>query len=39
MKLLIIEDDPNFAHTFKTSQYKGFKCLTAATGEDGLVLL
>jgi DNA-binding response OmpR family regulator len=37
--VLIIEDDPNFAHILlKQANIKGFKCLTAATGEDGLVL-
>jgi DNA-binding response OmpR family regulator len=35
--VLIIEDDPNFAHILlKQANIKGFKCLTAATGEDGL---
>ncbi len=37
--VLIIEDDPNFAKILsKQANKKGFKCLTAATGEDGLVL-
>ena len=37
--VLIIEDDPNFAHILlKQANIKGFKCLTASTGEDGLVL-
>ena len=37
--VLIIEDDPNFANILlKQANIKGFKCLTAATGEDGLVL-
>ena len=37
--VLIIEDDPNFANILlKQANKKGFKCLTAASGEDGLVL-
>ncbi len=37
--VLIIEDDQNFANILlKQANKKGFKCLTAATGEDGLVL-
>ena len=37
--VLIIEDDPNFAKILlKQANKKGFKCLNAATGEDGLVL-
>lgn len=37
--LLIIEDDLNFAGILlKQANAKGFKCLAAASGEDGLVL-
>ena len=37
--VLIIEDDLAFASIlFKQANKKGFKCLLAATGEDGLVL-
>ena len=37
--VLIIEDDLNFAGILlKQANSKGFKCLAAATGEDGLVL-
>lgn len=37
--VLIIEDDKSFATILlKQSNKKGFKCLTAASGEDGLVL-
>ena len=37
--LLIIEDDLNFSFILsKQANEKGFKCLSAATGEDGLVL-
>ena len=37
--VLIIEDDRNFANILlKQANKKGFKCLTAATGEDGLLL-
>ncbi len=37
--LLIIEDDLNFSGVLlKQAHKKGFKCLAAATGEDGLVL-
>jgi len=37
--VLIIEDDLQFASIlFKQANNKGFKCLSAATGEDGLVL-
>ncbi len=37
--LLVIEDDLNFAAIlFKQAHKKGFKCLAAATGEDGLFL-
>ncbi|MBG6111622.1 CheY-like chemotaxis protein/signal transduction histidine kinase/CHASE3 domain sensor protein [Flavobacterium sp. CG_9.10] len=37
--LLIIEDDKNFAGILlKQANKKGFKCLSAATGEDGLLL-
>ncbi|TDD98446.1 response regulator [Flavobacterium cellulosilyticum] len=37
--VLIIEDDLKFAAILlKQANQKGFKCLTAATGEDGLVL-
>ena len=37
--LLIIEDDLNFATILlKQAKQKGFKCLSAATGEDGLAL-
>jgi CheY-like chemotaxis protein/signal transduction histidine kinase len=37
--VLIIEDDLNFAGVLmKQAAQKGFKCLSAATGEDGLLL-
>ncbi|MFV7235712.1 response regulator [Flavobacterium sp. ZB4R12] len=37
--VLIIEDDRNFASILlKQANKKGFKCLSAATGEDGLLL-
>jgi CheY-like chemotaxis protein/CHASE3 domain sensor protein len=37
--VLIIEDDLNFAGVLmKQASQKGFKCLSAATGEDGLIL-
>ncbi|MCW3104826.1 MAG: histidine kinase [Bacteroidetes bacterium] len=37
--VLIIEDDLNFAAILlKQANHKGFKCLSAATGEDGLLL-
>ncbi|MFE3872537.1 DUF705 domain-containing protein [Flavobacterium sp. ZS1P70] len=37
--VLIIEDDRNFAAILsKQAHKKGFKCLSAATGEDGLLL-
>jgi PAS domain S-box-containing protein len=37
--VLIIEDDAQFTEILlKQAHSKGFKCLTAATGEDGLVL-
>jgi len=37
--VLIIEDDLNFASILlKQANKKGFKCLSAATGEDGLIL-
>lgn len=37
--VLIVEDDLNFAGILlKQANHKGFKCLAAATGEDGLVL-
>jgi len=37
--VLIIEDDLNFAAILlKQANRKGFKCLSAATGEDGLIL-
>ncbi|MFE3868850.1 response regulator [Flavobacterium sp. LS2P90] len=37
--VLIIEDDRNFAAILlKQANKKGFKCLSAASGEDGLVL-
>jgi CheY-like chemotaxis protein len=37
--VLIIEDDLNFAGILmKQAREKGFKCLAATTGEDGLVL-
>ena len=37
--VLIIEDDRNFARILlKQANKKGFKCLSAATGEDGLAL-
>ncbi|MFV5687897.1 response regulator [Flavobacterium sp. ZT3R25] len=37
--VLIIEDDRNFAAILlKQANIKGFKCLSAATGEDGLLL-
>ncbi len=37
--VLIIEDDLRFAEILKSqASRKGFKCLAAATGEDGLVL-
>lgn len=37
--VLIIEDDLKFASVLlKQANKKGFKCLTAATGEDGLLL-
>ncbi|SHG77730.1 Signal transduction histidine kinase [Chryseolinea serpens] len=37
--VLVIEDDLNFAAILlKQANYKGFKCLSAATGEDGLIL-
>ncbi|MFV5692157.1 response regulator [Flavobacterium sp. LT1R49] len=37
--VLIIEDDHNFASILlKQANKKGFKCLSAATGEDGLLL-
>jgi signal transduction histidine kinase/DNA-binding response OmpR family regulator/CHASE3 domain sensor protein len=37
--VLIIEDDLKFASIFlKQANEKGFKCLSAATGEDGLLL-
>jgi len=37
--VLIIEDDLKFAAILiKQANAKGFKCITAATGEDGLVL-
>ncbi|MFV8326455.1 response regulator [Flavobacterium sp. ZS1P14] len=37
--VLIIEDDRNFAAILlKQANKKGFKCLSAATGEDGLLL-
>jgi CheY-like chemotaxis protein/CHASE3 domain sensor protein len=38
--VLIIEDDENFASILlKQANEKGFKCLTSATGEDGLKLV
>jgi CheY-like chemotaxis protein/CHASE3 domain sensor protein len=38
-KVLIIEDDLKFASILlKLANRKGFKCLSAATGEDGLLL-
>jgi CheY-like chemotaxis protein len=38
-KVLIIEDDLKFASILlKLANKKGFKCLSAATGEDGLLL-
>ena len=37
--VLIIEDDQNFASILlKQANKKGFKCLSASSGEDGLVL-
>ena len=37
--ILIIEDDPNFAHIlYSKCQAKGFKCLAAPSGESGLQL-
>jgi len=37
--VLVIEDDLNFAFILlKQANLKGFKCLSAATGEDGLLL-
>ncbi|HLP21356.1 MAG TPA: response regulator, partial [Chitinophagales bacterium] len=37
--VLIIEDDLKFAGIlFKQAHNKGFKCIAAATGEDGLIL-
>lgn len=37
--ILVIEDDAHFARILcKTCREKGFKCLAAATGEDGLAL-
>ncbi|MFV8369696.1 response regulator [Flavobacterium sp. LB2R40] len=37
--VLIIEDDQNFAMILlKQANIKGFKCLSAASGEDGLLL-
>ncbi len=37
--ILVIEDDPNFAKILlKQCNQKGFKCLAAATGEEGLKL-
>lgn len=37
--VLVIEDDLNFASILlRQANEKGFKCLAAATGEDGLVL-
>ncbi|MES2566291.1 MAG: response regulator [Bacteroidota bacterium] len=37
--ILVIEDDLNFADILlKQAKGKGFKCLSAATGEDGLAL-
>ena len=37
--ILIVEDDLNFAEILrKQANKKGFKCLAAATGEDGLAL-
>jgi CheY-like chemotaxis protein/CHASE3 domain sensor protein len=37
--VLIIEDDPNFSKILKNQIHdRGFKCLAAATGEDGLLL-
>lgn len=37
--VLLIEDDMNFAGILlKQANSKGFKCLSAATGEDGLLL-
>jgi CheY-like chemotaxis protein/signal transduction histidine kinase len=37
--VLIIEDDPKFASILlKQANQKGFKCLSAASGEDGLIL-
>ncbi len=37
--VLIVEDDRNFASILlKQANKKGFKCLSAATGEDGLLL-
>ena len=37
--VLVIEDDLKFATVlFKQAKEKGFKCLSAATGEDGLML-
>jgi CheY-like chemotaxis protein/signal transduction histidine kinase len=37
--VLIVEDDKNFATILlQQANKKGFKCLTAATGEDGILL-
>lgn len=37
--VLIVEDDKNFAAILlQQANKKGFKCLTAATGEDGILL-